>query len=302
MAQEVGKRANVLASLPGVGLKQTVKADGKPRSDQVAVNPEEPPAKRFDIPTPPKGTSGREIASIVSEFNVPPLKPDLSDTGLAEFPYFDDKVMKDYKDSVSIEEIMMDKEKYRLRVATLNAFNAIREVWAGNPADGGPGKLEDVIKAPITDDIKKRINKGLEFYAVGIANLELINLALDEVAVLKEGETKRWQAHYEYARAVVKARLAYLNEFNKLMGDVRTETMPRREMNEDAYKLVSSETMKSKRDIQMLAEQAQEAYVRLISEHKGTPWAIQAKREKNFSLGLAWRPISTKKDDPADPK
>jgi hypothetical protein len=83
-----------------------------------------------------------------------------------------------------------------------------------------------------------------------------------------------------------------MNEFNKLMGDVQTEVLPpiERQLGQNGYKLVSSERMKSKRDVQRLADQAQQAYQNLVTEYKGTPWAIQAKREKSFALGLTWEP------------
>jgi hypothetical protein len=76
------------------------------------------------------------------------------------------------------------------------------------------------------------------------------------------------------------------------MGDVRTETLPPldKDKGQNQYRLVSSEKMKSKKDVQKYADDAQEAYNILITQHKGTPWAIQAKREKSFSLGLLWSP------------
>jgi hypothetical protein len=30
---------------------------------------------------------------------------------------------------------------------------------------------------------------------------------------------------------------------------------------------------------------------KLIAEHKGTPWAIQAKRDQRFALGLMWQAL-----------
>ena len=92
---------------------------------------------------------------------------------------------------------------------------------------------------------------------------------------------------------MVKARLAYLNEYNKLMGDVRTETLPQldKAIGQDSYKLASSEKMKSKKEIQRFAEEAQEAFAKLITEHRGTPWALQAKRDRVYSLGLVWQPF-----------
>jgi hypothetical protein len=292
-APTVAKRVAEMAALMKDGTKQTVKLEGKPRADPVAYKPDEPPAKRFEMPAPPKGAAAAEIAAIEKEFFLPPIRPDLTDPGLADLPYLE-SVMKDYRADVPAEDVLKDREKYRLRAATLDAFNTVREVWAANADAGGVGSLKEV-KAPITDAIKKEINRELEAYAVGIARLELVEVELDDVAALRAAEPRRWQAHYDYARAVVKARLAYLNEYNKLMGDVRTETLPElnRALGHDSYKLASAEKMKSRKEVQALAAQAQEAFAKVVAEHRGTPWAIQAKRDRAFSLGLVWQPFAS---------
>ena len=200
--------------------------------------------------------------------------------------------MKDYRADVPLEAVLKDREKYPLRAATLAAFEAVREVWAGKPGSEGIGNLK-AIPAPVTETLKKEILRDLEAYAVGIVNLEQVDDELQNAAQHRASETKRWQAHYDYARAVVKARLAYLNEYNKLMGDVRTETLPAldKSIGQDSYRLASSEKMKSKKEIQKLAEESQEAFAKIIAEHRGTPWALQAKRDRVFSLGLVWQPF-----------
>jgi hypothetical protein len=290
----VGNRVSAMAAATTEKLKQTVAYAGKLPAQQTPFNPEEPAPKRFEWPQPPKGSSPAEIKSIESEFVVPAIRADLTDTGLGDLP-FKEEIMKDYKSDVPLDTIEKDKEKYKFQATTLEAFRTLRDLWVVG-SSGGP-QMRESIKAPITDDLKKEINKELEFWAVGIAKLELVNIALDELEPLKDSQTKRWQAHYQYARAVVKARLAFMNEYNKLMGDVRTETLPPRDdkLGQDSYRLISSEKMKSKKDIQKLAEDAQEAYSKLITDYKGTPWSIQAKRDKSFYLGLVWRPFNSAK-------
>ena len=76
---------------------------------------------------------------------------------------------------------------------------------------------------------------------------------------------------------MVKARLAYLNEYNKLMGDVRTETLPQldKAIGQDSYKLASSEKMKSKKEIQRSCRGStggvREAHHRAPRHALGTP-------------------------------
>jgi hypothetical protein len=300
----VAPRLNKMAAnSPGEQKKQTLKVDGKIPSSLVPFNAEEAQARRFEMPVAMKGTSITDISvinGIAQEFTVPPIKNDTQDTGLTELP-FREEIMKDYKSDVSLNEILNDKEKYKFQARTLEAFQAVRELWVGGGDKGGPAMRDVINKSEINDALKKQISQDLEFWAVGIAKLELITDELDKVGPMKEAQSKRWQAHYEYARAVLKTRLAYMNEYNKLMGDVRTETLPAldKDKGQTQYRLVSSEKMKSKKEVQKYADDAQEAYNILITQHKGTPWAIQAKREKSFSLGLLWSPSVGPGSEPA---
>jgi len=291
---QVGKRVTDMATSPVVNLKQALKLEGKAPASWVAFNPEEPIAKRFDFPLPPKGTNPAEIAAIVNEFNVPSIKLDLIDSGLGALP-FRDEVMKDYKSDVTIDMVLKDKGTYKFQAKTFEAVDKIRKMWTvTSGASGGP-QMRDDFKAPVNDMLKNEIKKEQDFWAIGVAELELINAELDGLAADRDSQAKRWQAHYDYARATIKARLAFMNEYNKLMGNVLTETLPALDakLGQDTYKLTSTEKMKSGKDVQALAKEAKEAYEKLVVDHKGTPWAIQAKRDKSFAIGLAWMPISS---------
>ncbi|MCX8138494.1 MAG: hypothetical protein WHU94_03635 [Thermogemmata sp.] len=295
---EVQQRLQEVLEAVHMDRKQTLQVHGARPAQLVASNSQESPAAAVVIPSPPKTASPAEVASITSEFQLPPLKDDLGQDNIANFP-FDPQLLAAYRDTTTIQEVMANKERYRLRAAVLQAFDEIRDIWKGNPAGGGTGQLPDVIKAPITDELKKEIFAGLDFYALGIARLELIDTTLDSLESLRDGETKRWQAHYDYARAAVKTRLAFLNEYNKVMGLVRTNTLPNLDpkLGQNQYKLASSNRMRSGKEVERMVQQAREIYARIITEHRGTPWAIQAKREKNLSLGLMWQPSSDKKAD-----
>jgi hypothetical protein len=292
-AAAVARKVNEVATLPTVGLKQTVKVEGKMPEVQTAPDPKEPAAKRFDMPVPPKGTSPAEIASIVNEFIVPPIRRDPADAIISDIA-FRDEVMKLYKPDVSLEEVQKDKEKYKLRVATIAALDKIRKMWATAPgATGGP-QIRDSFVAPVNDRLKKDIKDELEFWAIGIAELEPLEAGLDRLAAMRGAEPKRWQAHYDYARAAVKARLAYMREYQRVMGDVLADKLPKLDarLGQDGYKLVSVEKPTEPKAAK-LAEEARELFTKIATEHKGTPWAIQARRDRGFALGLAWKAFSS---------
>jgi hypothetical protein len=243
----------------------------------------------MDTPSLSK-SSLAEIQAIVEEFRIPPMKSTRPALVLSEYPYRDD-VIATYKSDVSLDDIKKNKQKYEFRIATLNVFQTLRDVCAVKPKGGGL-QQRDSIPAAITNDLKKTIKKELDAWASGMAKLEEANFVLEKIVAQKKSQPRRWQAHYDYARAEVKFRLAFMNEYDKLMGDVLTETLPQLEkgQNHTSYKLVSSEKMKSKKDVQKLAEEAHDAFDAIVTEYKDTPWAIQAKYEKGFPLGLVWQP------------
>jgi hypothetical protein len=292
----VARITNDVATLPAVDLKQTVTLQGKMKQLQTPPDPDESAAKRFDFQAPPRGVPASEIASIVIEFAVPPIQPDLTDTGLTDIA-FREEVMKDYKADVSVEEILKNKEKYKFRAATLSAFERLRGVWMSvSRVSGGP-HASDGFAAPVNEALKRAITREEEPWLMGIAELELVNIDLDKLEPLRAGEPKRWQAHYDYARAVVKARLAHMQEFDRAVDCVLRETLPRLDMKlgQDGYRLVSSNKIGSK-DAEKLANEARTIYGKIIANHKGTPWAIQAKRDQSVALGLMWQPASTVRD------
>ncbi len=279
----IGMRVSEVAGSQEVGMKQTVRyygnKDGK--SDKTADPIETPVSSK---------SSHALVQAIVEEFRLPPIKNIKPAIVLTEYPYKDD-AMAAYKSDISLEEIKKNKQKREFCNATLNAFQTIREVWAVKPKGGGL-QQRDSVTVPITNTLKNSIKKELEAWAIGITRLEQVGLELEKISGQKKSQLRRWQAHYDYVRATVKHRLAFMNEYDKLMGDVLTETLPPldKTLNQSSYKLISSEKMKSKKDIQKLAEEALEAFDGVIAEYKDTPWAIQSKYEKSVPLGLVWQP------------
>ncbi len=294
----VAKRTNemcALAEKAGSGGKQTVTLAGAPPAALAAPDGAEKVAARFAFPQPPPGASPLDIAAVAREFYLPPLKSDLGELALGDFPFPAD-AMKDYAEDVKLDDVMKDKDKYPLRVAVLNTFDLLRKKWAGG---AGANKIRDTVTGPVTDALKTEIKKEQEFWAVSIAELEVELLTLQGLKEARATETsKRWQAHYDFALASIKARYAYMNEYNKLLGNVVTEQLPelKKDLGHDGYALVASDTLKSGKDIKKSAEEAQALYEEIIVKYKGTPWAIQAKQERAVTIGLNWKPASLKKE------
>jgi hypothetical protein len=280
---------SALAEKAGSGGKQTVALSGAAPANLAPPSGEEKAAVRFELPQSIKGASPAEIKSVEGEFALPPMKPGLASVALADFPFPAD-VMKPYADDGK------DPKSDPFRAAVLESFEKVREKWTPG---AGATKLRDSVQGPFDDNFKRSVKNEQEFWAVGIIELEAALDKLKAVADAREAQPKRWQAHYDFALASVKARLAYMNEYNKLMGNLITDTLPALDakIGQDGYVLVSSETLKSAKDIKTLASEAQEAFEKITQDYKGTPWAIQAKQEKSVALGLNWKPASLKKGE-----
>jgi predicted Zn finger-like uncharacterized protein len=282
----VARRANEVVAAEGKG-KQTVKVAGAAPSSLVAFNKDEPPATKFDFPPSPKSAAPGEVADIATELNLPSIKTDDGESGIGQFP-FPAEALAPYKADVPLKEITENKEKYPLRVAVIDAYNTIREVWTSKTGAEG---IREVFMGKTTEDAKKQILAEQLFPAKALTKLEGMLIVLDAVAPLRANETKRWQAHYDYVLAQTKARVAWLHEYNLALGSIRTESLPTldEKKGQNGYRLVASEKMKVKKEGK-LAEEAKALYEQIITDYKGSPWAIQAKRDRSVSLGLAWQP------------
>ena len=160
-------------------------------------------------------------------------------------------------------------------------------------------KLRNSIEVPVTEAMKKVIKDEQVVPATAILKLETAMVELDAVAGMKAAAPKRWQAHYDYAMALLKGRQAYLHEYDLLMGNIHTETLPTIDpkLGHVGLKLLTTDKMKSKSDVKKLATESVEIYEKMATDYAGTPWAMQAKREKGVPLGLQWQPYSAGEKD-----
>lgn len=294
------RMATVAASAPELEDKkrpsQVPKIIGEPRADQVAYNPGEATPARFELPMPPKGASPQLVAAIREEIRLPSLlKNEQGDDGLASFPFPADK-LAEYKSDVTDDQIKKDKEKYAFENTVLDAFSKIRDIWDGKALPGSKSDIRRVFEGETSDKAKKTIKEDQEYPAVAILALTEVMTSLEKAAPEREKATKRWQANYDYALAQTKVRLAFMNEYDLLLGQIFTpEVLPvldREKAGHTGWALASAVKMKSKKDVKAQAEEAQELYAKIIESYKGTPWEIQAKREKGIALGLEWQPYT----------
>ncbi len=296
LAPDLTLRVAELAKLAPGGAAQTVGIAGRPRDDPARYDPAEPVAVRFELPNMTGAAPPDDISALIREFAVPPIRTDAREADLVDAPYRAD-ALKEYAPDVTIEEILKDREKYPFRVAVIEALDEVRSRWKAPGAAGGL-RMRTAIPVPVTEALKTQLKAEQDAWAIGVAKLELLSVRLDDLVKDRAAQPPRWQAHYDYARAVLKSRLAYMQEYNLAVGNVLTATLPEVDpkLGHDAYTLTPIETakMKSKKAVKQLAADAEELFEKLAVERKGTPWAVQARRDRAVPLGLSWLPTATK--------
>lgn len=119
----------------------------------------------------------------------------------------------------------------------------------------------------------------------------LAELKLD--ADLRDKETPRWKANYDYLHARLLFRMVHFYEYQVALGNVRANKMPPLDKKiHKTYRLTPRAELsdKNNKDEKTLVQEAKIALERLAEENKGTPWEIIAKRALETKLGLEWKP------------
>jgi hypothetical protein len=110
----------------------------------------------------------------------------------------------------------------------------------------------------------------------------------------RDKESKRWQANYDFVLARVEAEIAYLYEYQSMLGQMRKDQAPPLDPKvHRGWKLAAVTTLSGDSNGKRAAKSALKLYEALIKDNAGTPWEVLAKREKLTALGLEWKPSSS---------
>lgn len=290
----IRKRVGQVADEAGLAPPALAEA-GKSGVVAVAPDPSQPPAARFELPAPPVGLPVAEVAKLAGRVEaLPPYrgKPGPDDRVDDLVPYAQE-VMKDYRpEGLTDAQILAAADKYPVRAATVRMLQVIKREWrsAGSGVEDG---LRTELRGATGEALKKEILAEQEVPARIEDELDFILRKSEKVADKLPGEpSKYWRATYQYTLAQVKARLAFMQEYNKSLGLIRTDSIPAvdEQKGEAGLVLVSSEKMASTREVKDLAESAAEDFAKIVTEYPGTPWAVLARRHQLMALGLKWKP------------
>jgi hypothetical protein len=244
--------------------------DGAPYDAQQPA----PPPLVVKKPMPAGGGVGRPvIQAILGETGEAKSREGDLPLTADSLPPFGVTTMKAYKE---------DNAKTPLREAVLRAARII-DKHSETFREEFRGKEEDAA-------IKKQIFNQQKPVAKAIAEMQD---ALDELNALEKDlgkeKSKRWKANYEFVRARVQQRMAYLYEYDYVLGLIRRESLPKRDPGKySGWRLAAQVKIQSGSKSKDVADEARKAFAKMAKKYKDTPWEILAKREAVTNLGLRW--------------
>jgi hypothetical protein len=290
--------------------EQTPRLAGQEPAEGSASDPNQPPPPRFDLSRPPLLVAGAtpfaDVQAIFREVAVPPLQlgtggraadtTDQQANRLATIFAFPAERLKPYAVDVGPP---YSPQRFPLRFSVLKTVEALDRQGRLNRVKVA-GKEEPIkaptlaVKAGTTEALKKSLSESQKGGpAVQIVELTDLLEEMEKIGT-KRGEepSKRWQAHYDYVLAELKARLALVHEYNTMLAKVKRDELPPLDLKlHGGWKLIPQERLQSPKEVKDYAADAKKLYAKLIKENPGTPWEVLAKRGKLDRLGLAWEPV-----------
>ena len=272
--------ARMKAELVPLKKEQTSRLTGAEADGGAAYDPKQPPAPKLVI-RPSTGPAAERasidlVRAILREVDVPPVKVTRDEMLLRaeSMPPFSAKTLEAYK---------ADGETSPFREAVVKARTVLNEQLKGK-------RLREQWQAGGNENLFKNEVKDYQEKEVAGVMRELEETLDDLKAAGRERgkeKSKRWLANYDYILARLEAQIAYLYEYNSLLGAMRKE-LPERGPN--GWRLASQEKLQGDNTGKKLAKDSSELLKKLAKNHPGTPWEVLAKRDRLTTLGLEWKP------------
>ena len=284
-------------------LTQTPRITGKEKEDGTPFNKDEPAPPPPQIAAAPNTAGNAKIIQgVLDEISVPPMKPAFGATSevalkMEMLPPFDAKTMENYPNGESklqepIQAVRVALWAYSTFPEPPSLSNAVKEQRAAFK-NASLGILKDTYRVPGNEnEFKKQI--GNEEREVGkiLSNLKRVHddFAKGDAADLRKAETnKRWQCNYDFVLAHLEAEIAFLYEYQSMLGGM-TKELPPKEPGTSGWRMSSTATPTGDSDGKKMAKASGKLYDAITAENPNTPWFVLAKRERMIGLGLEWKP------------
>jgi hypothetical protein len=284
-------------------LTQVPRVAGKEPADGAAFNKDEPlpPAPAIANATAAK-ENAEIIKKVLEEISLPPFKPGEGvDNGIKVemLPAFDAATMANYATTDSKLRAPINKVR-----ATLWAYSrlpeppALKKEVADMRSEFGNVSmkmLKDSYAYPGNENDFKKVIDGEEREVAKMLG-NLIRLRKEFIdgdgagKDRKEEPSKRWQVNYDYVQAHLEAQIAYLYEYQAMLGGLRKE-LPAKEPGTSRWHMVATPAPSLDSDGKKMAKSSAKIFDALTAENANTPWFVLAKRERMVSLGLEWKSV-----------
>ena len=291
-------------------LEQTARLSGKDPGGTGPYDPTEPLSEEVVIQPlrkQGKGFAGEAmVRNVLDEINkIPPVRamlpggenllklaylpqfPKSLESYASDTPTFNDLYQLSETGKQGEEKLAKLREQHPLRVGVVEAMRALKENsrFVMKESLTNPG-------GPITPQIKASFLKDQQEPGVAIFELERALDVLKEAGKEHDKETsKRWLADYDYTLARLMARLVYTYEYNFILAQVRSDSLP--ELNpaiHNGWRIGSREGVQIKeKSVKDMTKSIGRAWKKIMNDYPGTPWALMARRESMTALGLEWR-------------
>jgi hypothetical protein len=288
--------------LDPIKLAQVAFVAGKDKDNGVEYDPKEALAKDPVLAPVPGGQNAANVAaskSVLEDIDVPPIRSSKGDNGI-NFAMLPPMVgaMAEYAPGGDPTKI---REKIKAARAVLWA---VADTGGKQPADlkalidAKQKELKvnlSVLRAGYNvpsneNQFKTRVETDERQVAVVLGALTEAHEDLKELADMKEKESKRWQANYDFIVAHLEAEIAYLYEYQSMLGQMRKELPTHDPKVHRSFQLASRTDLTGDSTGKKLAKSSGKMMMALAESLKGTPWEVLAKREKLTALGLEWKP------------
>lgn len=200
--------------------------------------------------------------------------------------FFDPRVMRNYRpDYVTAAE-------YRELITSNRAIAALIEaaqLSATTPLENVRRRFPKIDEGQFARDLslaqrdaaklEPKVNRLVEILQQGEPDRENVN-------------RPRWQAGYDLAIGRALAVKVRAEGYNAMLAEAK-QGMKFKDERSDTWELESSDSITSSSALAKDATDARKYLQRVIEEHEGTPWSIEAKRELREPMGWKWRETFT---------
>jgi len=264
----------------GAGKVQTSRLTGTEAEGGTEPDSKEPAPPTPTVMAPPPRPGGTAdiglVRSILKDVSFPPLKvaKDQKPLTAESLPPFSGDTLKEY---------IKDGEATPLRTEVQKARALLSDI-------AGEHKLNDTYRAIAEGPLKAAVFRDQKEVAKVIGELQEASDALKAVADNRKDETKRWQATYDYVVARMDAQLAYLNEYQAVLGQIR-KGMAAPGAGFNGWRLASQRDPQTGDSVaKKLTTESRKKLDKIIQTYPDTPWALMARRDRSSALGLEWQP------------